>query len=179
MNKIALVDYSAFDYCMIHIKWRRLVHSLCYTLIRSEKLAQHASPAAGNGSLLPSHFIPLHFFLSSSNGERKKDSYVMNNKSDLYLPFDEFCLALIEYMFAFDWALDIECLKIQLMCFLVTSIFLYACESRPSQQTSKEEYKLWKWGAMARYYASHTKTMLPTRKSVPRSSRQSDHTKTS
>ena len=31
----------------------------------------------------------------------------------------------------------------------------------------------------ARYYASHTKTMLPTRKSVPRSSRQSDHMKIS
>ena len=27
------------------------------------------------------------------------------------------------------------------------------------------------------YYASHTKTMLPSRKPVPRSSRQSDHTK--
>ena len=33
--------------------------------------------------------------------------------------------------------------------------------------------------AIARYYASHTKPMLPTRKSVPRSSRRSDHTKTS
>ena len=49
----------------------------------------------------------------------------------------------------------------------------------PSQQSSKEEDKPWKWGATARYYVSHTKTMLPTRKSVPRSSRQSDHTKTS
>ena len=48
----------------------------------------------------------------------------------------------------------------------------------PSQQSSEEEYKLWKWGATARYYTSHTKTMLPTRKSVPRSSRQLDHTKT-
>ena len=36
----------------------------------------------------------------------------------------------------------------------------------------------WKWGASARYYASKTKTMLPPRKSVPRSRRQSDHTKT-
>ena len=45
----------------------------------------------------------------------------------------------------------------------------------PSQQSSKEEYKPWKRGATARYYTSHTKTMLPTRKSVPRSSRQSDH----
>ena len=41
----------------------------------------------------------------------------------------------------------------------------------PSQQSSKEEYKPWKLGATARYYASRTKTMLPTRKSVPRSSR--------
>ena len=49
----------------------------------------------------------------------------------------------------------------------------------PSQQSSKEEYKPWKWGATARYYTSHTKTMLPTRMSVPRSSRQLDHTKTS
>ena len=48
----------------------------------------------------------------------------------------------------------------------------------PSQQSSKEEYKPCKWGAAARYYAFHTKTMLPMRKSVPRSSRQSDHTKT-
>ena len=44
---------------------------------------------------------------------------------------------------------------------------------------SKEEYKPWKWGATARYYASYTKTMLPTRKSVPRSSRQFDYTVTS
>ena len=49
----------------------------------------------------------------------------------------------------------------------------------PSQQSSKEEYQPWKWCATARYYASHTKTMLSTRKSVPRSSRQWDHTKTS
>ena len=37
--------------------------------------------------------------------------------------------------------------KIRLMCSLVTSIFLYACESWTltlSQQSSKEEYKPWK-----------------------------------
>ena len=53
-------------------------------------------------------------------------------------------------------------------------------ESRHPCQSSKEEYKPWKRGTTPRYYASHTKTMtlLPTRKSVPRSSRQSDHTKT-
>ena len=37
---------------------------------------------------------------------------------------------------------------------------------RPSQQSSKEECKPCKWGDTARYYASHTKTILPTRKSV-------------
>ena len=30
-----------------------------------------------------------------------------------------------------------------------------------SQQRSKEEYKPWRWGATARYYAFYTKTMLP------------------
>ena len=49
----------------------------------------------------------------------------------------------------------------------------------PSQQSSKEEYNPGKWGATARYYTSHTKTMLPMRKSVPRSSGQLDHTETS
>ena len=49
----------------------------------------------------------------------------------------------------------------------------------PSQQSCKEEYNAWKWGATERYYESYTKTMLPTRKSVQRSSRQPDHTKTS
>ena len=49
----------------------------------------------------------------------------------------------------------------------------------PAQQSPKQEYKPWKWAATARYYASHTEAVLPTRKSVPRSSKQSDHTKTS
>ena len=69
--------------------------------------------------------------------------------------------------------------KIRLMPSLVTSIFLYACNHGPSQQSSQEEFKPLKWGATAKYYTSHIKTMLPTRKSVPRSSRQFDHTKTS
>ena len=47
-----------------------------------------------------------------------------------------------------------------------------------SQQSCKEEYKPWKWGATSRYYASHAKTMLPARKSMPRSSRQWGHMKT-
>ena len=69
--------------------------------------------------------------------------------------------------------------KLRLMHSLVTSIFLYAVNHGPSQQSSKEEYKPWKCVATARYYTAHTKTMLPTRKSVPRSSRQLGHTKTS
>ena len=44
----------------------------------------------------------------------------------------------------------------------------------PSQQSCKEEYKPWKRGATARHYTSHTKTTLPTKKSVQRSSRQLD-----
>ena len=40
----------------------------------------------------------------------------------------------------------------------------------PSEQSSKEEHKPLKSGAIARYYASHTNIMLPTRRSVPRSS---------
>ena len=58
--------------------------------------------------------------------------------------------------------------KIRLMRSLVTSLFLHVCES-------------WTLTAelTARYYVSHTKTMIPTSKCVPRSSRQSDHTKTS
>ena len=63
--------------------------------------------------------------------------------------------------------------KIRLMQSLVTSIFLYACEPWTLTAELKEEYKSWKWGATARYYAYHLKTMLPSRKSVPRSSRQS------
>ena len=70
--------------------------------------------------------------------------------------------------------------KIWLMRSLVTSIFLYMLVNHgPLQQSSTEECKAWKWGANARYYTSHTKTMLPTRESVPRSSRQLDHMKIS
>ena len=73
---------------------------------------------------------------------------------------------------------------VKLSCLLHTGVccMLYSCvlvNHGPSQQSSKEEYKPWKLGATARYYASHTKTMLPTRKFVQRSSRQLDHTKTS
>ena len=49
----------------------------------------------------------------------------------------------------------------------------------PSQQSCEQECYPWKWGAAANYRASHTQTMLPARKSVPRSSRHLDHMKTS
>ena len=63
----------------------------------------------------------------------------------------------------------------------VTSIHPSSCRlvnHGPTQQGCKEEYEPWKWGATARYYAPCTKTLLPMRKSVPRSSRQSHHTET-
>ena len=69
--------------------------------------------------------------------------------------------------------------KIRLIRSLVTSTFLMLVNHGLSQQSSKEEYKPRKWGATGRYYASHKKTVLPTTKSVPRSNKQSDHTKTS
>ena len=64
--------------------------------------------------------------------------------------------------------------KILLMRSLVTFIFLYAYESWTLTAELQRRIQ-----ATARYYASHTKTMLPTRKSVPISSRQLDHTKIS
>ena len=60
--------------------------------------------------------------------------------------------------------------KILVMRSLVTSSFCMLVNHGPSQQSSKEEYKPRKWGATATYHASHIKTMLPTKKSVPRSS---------
>ena len=64
-----------------------------------------------------------------------------------------------------------------LPCHVHLPVFLWIMDSHSS--APKKKYKSWEWGTTARYYASHTKTMLPTRKSMPRSSRQSDHTKTS
>ena len=69
--------------------------------------------------------------------------------------------------------------KIRLMRSLVTSIFLYACESWTLIAELQRRIQAMEMRCYARYYTSHTKTMLPTRKSVPRSSRQLDHTKTS
>ena len=44
----------------------------------------------------------------------------------------------------------------------------------PHSRSPKKNTSYGNEGATARYYASHTKTTLPTRKSVPRSSRKSD-----
>ena len=73
----------------------------------------------------------------------------------------------------------VPCIEPILPCSQQTRRACMLVNQGPSQQSSKEEYKPWKWGATARYYTSHTKTMLPTRKSMPRSSRQLDHTKIS
>ena len=69
--------------------------------------------------------------------------------------------------------------KIRLMRFLFTSIFLFACESWTLTAELQRRTQVMEMSATARYYTSHTKTMLPMRKSVPRSSRQLDYTKTS
>ena len=68
--------------------------------------------------------------------------------------------------------------KIRLMRSIVTSIFLYACESWTLTAELQRRIQAMEIRCYARYYTSLTKTMLPTRKSVPRSSRQLDHTKT-
>ena len=69
--------------------------------------------------------------------------------------------------------------KIRLMRSLVTSIFLYACESWALTAELQRRIQAMEMRCYRIYYTSHTKTMLPTRKSMPRSSRQLDHTKTS
>ena len=69
--------------------------------------------------------------------------------------------------------------KIRLMRSLVTSVFPFACESWIFTTELQRRIQAMEMRSYCRYYASHTKTMLPTRKSVPKSSRQSGHTKTS
>ena len=62
----------------------------------------------------------------------------------------------------------------QISADLVPSIFLYACES---WTLTEELQRIQAMEIGARYYASHTKTMLPMKKSMPRSCRQLDHIK--
>ena len=40
---------------------------------------------------------------------------------------------------------------------IICALYCMLVNYGPSQQSSKEEYKSWKWGATARYYASHKK----------------------
>ena len=68
--------------------------------------------------------------------------------------------------------------KIRLMRFLLKSIFVHACESWTLKAEFQKVIQAMEMRCYRRHYASHTKTMLPTRKFVPRSSRQSNHTKT-
>ena len=69
--------------------------------------------------------------------------------------------------------------EIRLMCSLVTSIFLYTFESWTLTAELQRRIQAMEMRCYRRYYTSHTKTMLPTRKSMPRFSRQLDHMKTS
>ena len=69
--------------------------------------------------------------------------------------------------------------KIRLMRSLITSIFLYACESWTLTAELQRRIQAMEMRCYSKILQSHTKTTLPTRKSVPRFSRQSNHTKTS
>ena len=69
--------------------------------------------------------------------------------------------------------------KIRLTRSLVTSIFLYACESWTLTAELQRRIQAMEMRCYRKLLQSHTKTVLPTRKSVPRSSRQFDHTTTS
>ena len=64
--------------------------------------------------------------------------------------------------------------KIRLMRSLVTSLFLYACEAWTLTAELQRRIPAMEMRCYRKilHYTSHTKTMLPTRKSVPRSSRQ-------
>ena len=69
--------------------------------------------------------------------------------------------------------------KIRLMRSLVTSIFLYACESWTLTAELKRRIQAMEMRCYCMIPRISYKTMLPTRRSSkPRSSRQSDHMKT-
>ena len=69
--------------------------------------------------------------------------------------------------------------KIRLMRSLVTSIFLYACELWTLTTELQRRIQAMEMRCYRKILHISCKTMLPTRKSVPRSSRQLDHTKIS
>ena len=67
--------------------------------------------------------------------------------------------------------------KMRLMRSLVASIFLYACESWALTAELQRKIQAMEMRCYRKIlHISYKKTMLPTRKSVPRSSRQLDHT---
>ena len=68
--------------------------------------------------------------------------------------------------------------RIRLMRSLVTSIFLYACESLTLTAELRRRIQAMEMRCYRKILRISYKEMLPTRKSVPRSSRQSDHTMT-
>ena len=69
--------------------------------------------------------------------------------------------------------------KIQLMRSLVTSIFLYACESWTLTAELHRKKQAIEMRCYRKILHISCKAMLPTRKSVPRSSRPSNYTKSS
>ena len=69
--------------------------------------------------------------------------------------------------------------KIRLMCSLVTSIFLHACESWTLTAELQRRIQAMEMRCYRKILHISYKAMLPTRKSVPRSSRQLDHMKIS
>ena len=69
--------------------------------------------------------------------------------------------------------------KIRLICSLVTSIFLYVCESWTLTAELQRRIQTMEMRCYRKILHISTKTVLPTGKSVLKSSRQLDHTKTS
>ena len=69
--------------------------------------------------------------------------------------------------------------SIRLMRSLVTSIFLYACESWTLTAELRGRIQAMEMRCYRKILHISYKATLPTRKSVPRASRQVEHTKTS
>ena len=69
--------------------------------------------------------------------------------------------------------------KIRLIRSLVTSIFLYACKSLTLTAELQRRIPAMEMRCYRKILRISYKDMLPTRKSVPRSSRESDHMKIS
>ena len=71
------------------------------------------------------------------------------------------------------------CSKIRLMRSLVTSIFLYACESWTLTAVLQRRIQAMEMRCYRKILRISYKDHVTNRQSVPRSSRQSDHTRTS